>query len=107
MDTLTVSNIKGFLKDNSKAIVLFYASWCPYCSRFLEVVDKDKKLLKHKLAYAMIDDDDNEFWVKYDIGHVPTLIAFSNGKIAARKDAEPGVGLKEEDLLDADRALGA
>ena len=44
-------------------------------------------------------------WDTYKIEVIPTLIAFSKGKIVARKDGVPQVGLQESDLLELDSTL--
>ena len=82
---------------NDKAIVLFYADWCPYCSAFKPIFESytadDFKLVK-----AKVNEDDNPLWDRFDIMAIPTIIAFKDGKIIARRDAKAGVGLSKADM---------
>jgi thioredoxin-like negative regulator of GroEL len=106
MQNLTAETINGFLKEKQAQLVLFYADWCPFCRTFLKIVDEKKGELKHDLVSAKVNEDENPLWEMYKIETVPTLIAFSKGKVIARKDAVPHVGLNENDLLEADKVLG-
>lgn len=45
-----------------------------------------------------ISDEENSTWERYEIGIVPTLIAFSQGEIIARRDGKAHIGLSETDL---------
>ena len=87
------------LKSNEKVLVLFYASWCPYCMRFVPVFDK--KIVKSSFGnviHVLLDDYDNPLWDDYSIEAVPTLIFFEKGKVSRRLDGKSGVGLNEKQL---------
>jgi thioredoxin 1 len=88
------------LENNSNTLVLFYADWCHYCSRFKPVFEETVKKLNPKILVGgvKLNDDDNPLWDKYNINAVPTLIAFSNNSIKSRRDAKMGVGLTISDL---------
>ena len=88
------------LANNSNSLVLFYADWCHYCSRFLPVFEESLKKINSKVLVGgvKLNDDDNPLWDKYNINAVPTLIAFSNNSIKTRRDARMGVGLTNSDL---------
>lgn len=107
MESLTTDTINAFVSSNDKVIVVFFAEWCPFCRAFLKIIENNKSTLKHKLAFANISEDTNKLWSIYGISHIPVVIAFSNGKILARKDAIPNLGLNQDDLLTIDRALGS
>jgi hypothetical protein len=47
---------------------------------------------------AKVNDDDNPLWEGFSINSIPTLIAFDENKIVARRDAKMGVGLTKSDL---------
>jgi thiol-disulfide isomerase/thioredoxin len=85
-------------KNNS--LVLFYADWCHYCSKFKPIFEEKMKNIKpgFLVGGVKINDDENPLWDKYDIKAVPTLIAFSNDSIKYRRDAKMGVGLTVSDL---------
>ena len=88
------------LPNNSNSLVLFYADWCHYCSRFLPTFEESLKKISPKVLVGgvKLNDDDNPLWDKYNINAVPTLIAFSNNSIKSRRDAKMGVGLTNSDL---------
>jgi thioredoxin 1 len=88
------------LTNNPSSLVMFYADWCPYCSRFKPVFEEaEKKASPHILIGGVkLNDDDNPLWDKYNITAVPTLISFSNKSIKSRRDARMGVGLTSDDL---------
>ncbi|MBA3750780.1 MAG: thioredoxin fold domain-containing protein [Nitrosopumilus sp.] len=90
------------LENNSNSLVLFYADWCHYCSRFKPVFEETVQKLKLNpkilVGGVKLNDDDNPLWDKYNINAVPTLIAFSNNSIKSRRDAKMGVGLTSSDL---------
>ena len=85
------------LNSSTKTIVLFYADWCPYCSNFkptFEEINSDKIQKKT----ALVNEDENPLWDRFNIQMVPTMIAFQNGKILARRDARGGIGLTRKDM---------
>jgi thioredoxin 1 len=84
------------LKKNKRVLVLFYASWCPYCAPFVPFFD-------HKVAgfsagavlHVLLDDYDNPLWDDYGISAVPTIMLFEDGKVRSRLDGRLGAGLSE------------
>jgi len=85
-------------KKGKLIIVVFFASYCPFCSEFSSTLEKQTGKTDYVWAKADITDDNNVFWETYNIKTVPTIIAFKDGKEVARKDAILGVGLSKEDL---------
>ena len=85
------------LNNNQKTLVLFYASWCPYCSNFKPIFEAANSNSAKKMA-ALVDEDENPLWDRFNIQVVPTIIAFENGKIITRRDAKKHVGLTEGDI---------
>lgn len=85
------------LNSNKKTLVLFYASWCPYCANFKPIFERSKVNNTEKIG-AMIDEDENPLWDRFNIQAVPTMIAFEKGKIVDRKDAKKHVGLTKVDM---------
>ncbi len=80
-------------------VVLFMADWCPYCARFKPIFESyEKKVSNYRFAIAKINEDDNPLWDMFNIQAIPTLIAFNNGSVVARRDARLGVGLSEDDM---------
>ncbi len=85
------------LKSQSKVIVMFYATWCPYSQKFLPIYVKCTA--KNPFSCIRIAVDDlPELCIKYAIDVYPTVIFFQNGNIAKRLDGMPGAGLTENQL---------
>ncbi|MDR3781821.1 MAG: thioredoxin family protein [Candidatus Nitrosotalea sp.] len=85
------------LKSNKKTVVLFYATWCPYCSNFKPTFEAAKIENANKVG-SIIDEDENPLWDRFNIQAVPTMIVFQNGKIISRNDAKKHVGLTKSDM---------
>jgi thiol-disulfide isomerase/thioredoxin len=87
------------LAKTKKLLVLFYASWCNFCKRFIPIfkaATADFKL--GGVVHARIDYYDNSLWEEYDIGAVPTVLYFVDGKVYKRLDGKLGLGLSEQKL---------
>ncbi len=85
------------LSNNKKTIVLFYASWCPYCTNFKPLFENTDVINAEKVE-SIIDEDENPLWDRFNIQAVPTMIAFEKGEIIDRKDAKKHVGLTKADM---------
>ena len=85
------------LSSSKKTLVLFYASWCPYCANFKPTFESSKTGSIDKIG-VLVDEDENPLWDRFNIQAVPTMIAFENGKIIARRDAKKHVGLTKSDM---------
>ena len=91
--------LSAILEKTEKVIVLFYATWCPYCVNFVPIFDK--KIINYNVGnviHVLLDDYDNQLWDDYDIEAVPTVIFFENGKVSRRLDGRFGRGLNEKQL---------
>lgn len=104
---MKVSDWKGkqdFLeiaKSDTPKLVLFAANWCGYCSRFLEVARSHHSLDNLELFLVDTDDPDESLWDEYKIRLVPTLVIIEAGKELFRREALPGPGLREPQLVEA------
>ena len=85
------------LNNGEKALVLFYADWCPFCTKFKPIFEEVSSDKIQKKA-ALVNEDENPLWDRFNIQFVPTIIAFQDGKILSRRDAKRGVGLGKEDI---------
>jgi thioredoxin 1 len=85
------------LGSDKKTVVLFYATWCPYCSNFKPTFESAKIDTANKMG-SIIDEDENPLWDRFNIQSVPTIIIFENGKIVSRRDAKKHVGLTKSDM---------
>ena len=91
--------LDALLQQNTRIIVLFCASWCPFCRSFFSVFDRRvAKYSFNSTVRAYIDDDDNQLWEDYSIEAVPTIILFERGQVVRRLDAELGAGLSEKQV---------
>ena len=85
--------------SKDRYIVLFMAEWCPFCARFKPIFESyEGKVDGYKLAIVELNEDDNPLWDIFKIDAVPTVIAFNDGDIVARRDARRGIGLSKDDM---------
>ena len=85
------------LDENNKVIALFYASWCPFCARFLPVF---KKLAEgRERNFLLVQDDEETIGDKYSIRIFPTVLFFDKGILLKRLDGAAGAGLQEKQLV--------
>ena len=85
------------LSSEKKILVLFYADWCPYCANFKPIFEEmDSSNLQKKAA--LVNEDENPLWDRFNIQAIPTMVAFQNGKILTRCDAKKGIGLTRADM---------
>jgi len=87
------------LKDMDKAIVLFYASWCPFSKRFLPIFEKHAKDKGSNYLRVMIDEME-DVCDKYSVDVYPTVLFIEKGEVAKRLDGVSGKGLNEKKLTD-------
>jgi thioredoxin-like negative regulator of GroEL len=93
------------LGNDKKTVVLFYATWCPYCANFKPTFESANVGTANKLG-SIIDEDENPLWDRFNIQAVPTMIAFQNGKIISRRDARKHAGLTKSDMDSISAELG-
>ncbi|OHE21732.1 MAG: hypothetical protein A2X95_00380 [Syntrophobacterales bacterium GWF2_56_9] len=95
-------DLEEIVKANDKVIALLYASWCPFCARFLPLFERHAAGEERK--FLLIRDDRESMADKYGVEVVPTLLFFENGAISKRLEGVPGVGITEKqraDFIDA------
>lgn len=93
---LNESNFDEMLKTQDRVIVLIYASWCPFCIRFLPVFSRySQEMTDHCF---MVKDDRETIADKYGVDVVPTILFFENRVVSKRLDGIMGVGLHEKQL---------
>ena len=106
MENLEPDQIDNLISKGNRALIMFYADWCPFCQKFKPIFESllfnIHKASKSKSSYRMygakVNDDDNPLWDKFSINCVPTLIAFDKSKPVARRDAKIGKGLTKSDV---------
>ena len=90
------------LGSDKTSVLLFAADWCGYCKRFLQIVDAySSKDDATELSVVDAESGDGSLWDEYNVNVVPTLVVYRGGKQLFRKEARPGVGLRETDLEEA------
>ncbi|MEE8133234.1 MAG: thioredoxin family protein [Nitrososphaerales archaeon] len=98
----TIEDYEDFIpkvvESEDKYLVLFYADWCPYCTKFKVAFEKYEGKFSYKMVGAKVNEDENPLWDLFKIESVPTMIAFDNGEIVCRRDAVRGVGLTSADM---------
>ena len=87
------------IDNKDKAVVLFYATWCPFSQRFLPIFEEYSKSNPNE-CLSVIVDEEPDVCEEYAIEYYPTVIMFKKGKVHKRLDAEPGVGLNKKQLKD-------
>ncbi len=94
-------DLEDHAKHFKRLLVLFCASWCPFCQDFFSTFDEmSTKKEFNKIMRLYIDDYDNPLWEDFSIEAVPTVVLFENGKATRRLDAKLGFGLSEKAFRD-------
>ena len=98
----TIEDYEDFVpkvvESKGKYLVLFYADWCSYCTKFKVVFEKYEGKFSYKMVGAKVNEDENPLWDLFKIESVPTMIAFDSGEMVSRRDAVRGVGLTSADM---------
>jgi thiol-disulfide isomerase/thioredoxin len=92
------NDLNKILKTNDRVIALVYASWCPFCRKFLPIFQQYAQEEQH--YFLCVQDDGESIGDKYSIDVFPTVLFFEKGSISKRLDGEPGVGLSEKQLAE-------
>lgn len=79
---LLSSTLTSFLNQNPKAVVLFYASWCPACKKFLPTFTKlanYSSFTSAGIKFGMIECSSNSLSCSnFGVSSYPTTIFFKN-----------------------------
>jgi thioredoxin 1 len=86
------------LRATNRAVALFYASWCPFCARFLPIFKKHAK--GEGRHFVSVQDDQETIADQYSVKVFPTVLFFENGVVSKRLDGISGVGLDEKQLAE-------
>lgn len=74
-------------------VVMFWATWCPFCQRFKTEFEKLAASRPWRFAAVYLDDEQNPLWEDYDVDVVPTLALFRDGQVVDREDGVLGYGI--------------
>ena len=91
-------DLASALQAKDKVIALFYASWCPFCLRFLPVFKKQAE--EKEGDFLLVQDDEETICDKYAVQVFPTVLFFENGVLTKRLDGKAGAGLQEKQLVE-------
>jgi thioredoxin 1 len=86
------------LRATDRVIALFYASWCPFCVKFLPIFKKHAE--GEGRRFAIVQDDQETIADQYSVKVYPTVLFFENGVISKRLDGVLGVGLDEKQMVE-------
>jgi len=97
---LQVKNPDAFQESVVQAaeptVVMFWATWCPFCRRFKQEFEKLAASRPWRFAAVYLDDEDNPLWEDYAVDVVPTLALFRDGKVVERLDGILGYGIDQK-----------
>jgi thioredoxin 1 len=86
------------LRATNRVIALFYASWCPFCVKFLPIFKKHAE--GNGRHFVIVQDDQETIADQYSVKVYPTVLFFESGVVSKRLDGVLGVGLDEKQLTE-------
>ena len=81
------------VRADQPTVVMFWATWCPFCRRFKQEFEKLASARPWRFAAVYLDDEKNPLWDDYAVDVVPTLALFRDGKLLERMDGILGYGI--------------
>lgn len=81
------------LQSAEPTVIMFWATWCPFCRRFKAEFDRLTSARPGRFAAVYLDDEDNPLWEDYAVEVVPTLALIRDGKVVERLDGILGYGI--------------
>lgn len=79
---IIVVNKKKFkeeIKNSSKVIVDFFATWCPPCKAISPIIEEFAKENNDIKVLKVNVDSEQELAIEYNVMSVPTIISFVDG----------------------------
>jgi thioredoxin 1 len=92
------NDLSEILKAKESVIALFYASWCPFCKKFLPIFMRNAE--GEGRHFLGVQDDQETIADKYSVKIYPTVLFIEKGVVSKRLDGIPGVGLQEKHLVE-------
>ena len=89
-------DLDTLLNTEERLVTLWYASWCPFCVRFLPIFERQAG--GPGLSFAVVKDDQENMGERYSVDVYPTVLFFERGAVSKRLDGVPRAGLNEEQL---------
>ncbi len=79
---VTEESFDRFIRENPRAVVDFWAAWCPPCRILSPVVEELARKYAGKVAFGKLNVDENPSVAeRYGIMSIPTLLYFREGKL--------------------------
>lgn len=79
-------------------LVLFHATWCPFCRSFKPVFEAALARRGLEAFEALLGGDGDPVWSAWQLEALPTAVVFRDGRPVERLEAQLGVGIRGEDL---------
>jgi Thioredoxin domain-containing protein len=96
-----IQDFKEILQSNEQVIALVYASWCPFCVRFLPLFERaSARDAGAKHQFFLFQDDQEIMADEYTVEVVPSVLFFQYGKLVKRLNGILGIGLNDKQLND-------
>jgi len=81
--SLDTSNFKGILSSQPRLVVDFWAEWCGPCRMVAPAIEELAKEMAGRVAFGKCNTDKNPRIAEgFGISAIPTIILFTNGRIA-------------------------
>ena len=91
---------ESVLQSAQPTVVMFWATWCPFCRRFNSEFEKLAASRPWRFASVYLDDEENPLWDDYAVEVVPTLALFRAGELVDRLDGVLGYGIDKRMVED-------
>lgn len=89
-------DLDKILGEKGRVFTLWYASWCPFCTRFLPIFERLVEGEGRNIL--LVRDDQESMGGRYAVEVFPTVLLFENGAVSKRLDGVPRVGITEPQL---------
>ncbi|MEM2866565.1 MAG: thioredoxin [Candidatus Hadarchaeales archaeon] len=94
---VTEESFDRFIRENPRAVVDFWASWCPPCRILSPVVEELARKYAGKVAFGKLNVDEHPSVAeRYGIMSIPTLLYFREGKLVDETVGALPAGVIEE-----------
>src|SRR3989454_11243788 len=81
---------ESVVQAKEPTVVMFWATWCPFCRRFKQEFEKFPPSQPWRLAALYPDGEENPPWEYYDVDGGPALPLFPGGTTDDRRARRPG-----------------